>query len=173
MMTNNDDGDNDDNNDDGGDDDSVADADNGDDDNDDDRSGAPSPVQIGEKSHPEFEKVIDLFSQIHYRNMKANFQEEIDPEKFLPGEISTTLVGLVYVLHISTSRWRCQTLAECAKGMPTNPDCSSAPSKRARCAQGTVRTRVKSCAFLARPGNADSFFPFPSLPVQLPTYKMT
>ena len=39
--------------------------------------------------HPEFEKIVSYFKKIHYRNMKAEFQEklDIDAAKLLPGDI--------------------------------------------------------------------------------------
>ena len=42
-------------------------------------------IQVGEKDHPEFEKVIKVFQNIHYKDMTAKFRDEIHPENFLPG----------------------------------------------------------------------------------------
>ena len=38
--------------------------------------------------HPELDKVVELFGNVRYRNMKADFQAEIEPERFLPEDRS-------------------------------------------------------------------------------------
>ena len=44
-------------------------------------------MQLGEEDHPEFEKVVNIFDKIHYKNMKAAYDEDIDPTKFLPSKL--------------------------------------------------------------------------------------
>ena len=46
-------------------------------------------LEVGPDDHPEFEKVVQAFPKIHYKNMTHTFQEvSIDPTKFLPEDMS-------------------------------------------------------------------------------------
>lgn len=42
-------------------------------------------LEIGPEDHPELEKVLKNFDKINYKGMKHDFDEDIDPTKFLPG----------------------------------------------------------------------------------------
>ena len=46
-------------------------------------------LEVGEHDHPELEKVLSTFTNIQYKNMRANYTDNvIDPTKFLPGTVS-------------------------------------------------------------------------------------
>ena len=42
---------------------------------------------MGEEDHPEIEKCLKVFGDIHYEGKRAMLEEDIDPAKFLPSKL--------------------------------------------------------------------------------------